>query len=330
MGFRINPSWWPLLGAVSPVLAPLMLLKNSKFKKSTQQALEANKVRIEGQAVISLPELKSLDITVLSEWEKLEGFLADPGVSCLLSTDQGKLLFDVGFGPEKKTMSHNAAKLGVDMADIDALAISHMHPDHMGGLKAARTKTVMLPEELGTPDGKPCFLPEEGAAEGFKVQTVTSPGILSGGIATTGPLARGLFFMGYTEEQALVAHVKDKGLVVFTGCGHPTIEVILEMVKSMAGDIPIYAIGGGLHFPVTKGRGFYAGIQMQMLIGTGKPPWERIIDDDLTRTIEFINRAGPVKVLLSAHDSCDHALKRFDEELNADVTILKAGATYNI
>jgi 7,8-dihydropterin-6-yl-methyl-4-(beta-D-ribofuranosyl)aminobenzene 5'-phosphate synthase len=132
---------------------------------------------------------------------------------------------------------------------------------------------------------------------------------------------------GFTEEQALLARVKGKGLVVFTGCGHPTIEVVLEMVKRLS-DEPVYAIGGGLHFPVTGGRGNRAGIQFQTIIGTGKPPWQRITDEDLSRTIAAINKAGPKSVHLSGHDTCDHSLHRMKAELDAETGVLEAGATY--
>jgi metal-dependent hydrolase (beta-lactamase superfamily II) len=42
---------------------------------------------------------------------------------------------------------------------------------------------------------------------------------------------------GYTEEQALLARVKDRGLVVFTGCGHPTIEVVLGMFGRLSDEL---------------------------------------------------------------------------------------------
>ncbi|RJQ55994.1 MAG: hypothetical protein C4521_01360 [Actinobacteria bacterium] len=45
------------------------------------------------------------------------------------------------------------------------------------------------------------------------------PRLLEAGVATTGRLARSLFMFGLTEQQALVANVKDKGLVLLTGCG---------------------------------------------------------------------------------------------------------------
>ncbi len=124
-----------------------------------------------------------------------------------------------------------------------------------------------------------------------------------------------------------MAHLRDKGLVVITGCGHPTVELILEMVHCLS-DEPIYAIAGGIHFPVTKSRSQRRGIQVQMFFGTGKPPWQRISDSDLSRTIDHINETGPMKVLLSAHDTCDHALGRLQKELKADTTVLEAGAGY--
>lgn len=122
--------------------------------------------------------------------------------------------------------------------------------------------------------------------------------------------------------------LKGKGLVIFTGCGHPTIEVILRMIKKISND-PIYAIGGGLHFPLKKGRGNYAGIQFQMLIGTGKKPWEEISIEDLTRTITTINESGAKKVFLSLHDTSDKALNILENELKAEIHILTAGETYS-
>jgi 7,8-dihydropterin-6-yl-methyl-4-(beta-D-ribofuranosyl)aminobenzene 5'-phosphate synthase len=135
--------------------------------------------------------------------------------------------------------------------------------------------------------------------------------------------------LGFTEEQALLARLKDKGLVVITGCGHPTIEIVLEMVERLSKD-PLYAVGGGLHFPVTGGRGNRAGIQLQTILGTGKPPWQRITDEDLSKTISAINSAGPNRVFLSGHDTCDHALERMTRELNAETDVLVAGATYRV
>ncbi|MDM8539360.1 MBL fold metallo-hydrolase [Desulfobacterales bacterium HSG17] len=66
------------------------------------------------------------------------GFRGDAAVCYLFRTDQGSLLFDVGFGPESKALAHNATKMEITWEQIDALAIFHFHADHMGGLKAHR------------------------------------------------------------------------------------------------------------------------------------------------------------------------------------------------
>ena len=327
MSFRVSPLWWPFLGAASPIIIPFLIAKNRRFKKNLKHAVELNKNRIRRAEPFDLPELNFLELTVLVEEKTEKGFLGDAGVSYLFRTDQGSLLYDVGFGPERPTLAHNASKMEIKLDQIDSLAISHLHPDHMGGLKASRSKYVALPKELGIPKGQPCFLPDKAEAEGFKCELIDRPRLLTGGIATTGPLARSLFFFGLTEEQTLIAHLKGKGLVIFTGCGHPTIELIVQMVSRLSKE-PIYIIGGGLHFPVTGGRGNHAGIQFQTFIGTGKPVWQRITDNDLSSTITALNKFNPSKVFLSGHDSCDHSLTRMGHELKAETEVLKAGATY--
>jgi 7,8-dihydropterin-6-yl-methyl-4-(beta-D-ribofuranosyl)aminobenzene 5'-phosphate synthase len=99
------------------------------------------------------------------------------------------------------------------------------------------------------------------------------------------------------------------------------------MVKRLS-DEPIYAVGGGLHFPITDSPLSKAGLKMQMIWGTGKPPWKRLSDEDLTRTIDHLNAVSPKHVFLSAHDTCDYAIERFNNELKSEVEVLKAGATY--
>lgn len=329
MTIRMSPLWWPVLAVASPVLVPLMLYRNRVFAENRVKAEKLNRGRIAGAGRLALPPLDSLEITVLSEFKTREGFLGEPGVSYLVRTPEGTLLFDVGFGPQNRTLAHNAAKLGVRLEQVDAVAISHLHLDHMGGMMAARSKRLAVPAELGSAKGKPCYLPDAANAEGFTAEIVANPRMLAAGLGTTGPLARSLFFLGLCEEQALVAHVRNRGLVVITGCGHPTIEVILEMVRRLS-DEPLYAIAGGLHFPVTQSRFQRHGIQWQMFLGTGRPPWQRIDDEDLSRTVDRIKQAGPTKVLLSAHDTCDHALERMCKELGAEATVLEAGGTYRI
>jgi len=329
MSFRVSPAWWPVLVLASPVIVPWLLIRNHRFGEERTGVAHLNRERIGRAEPLEMPELDFLDMTVLVESKAEQGFMGDAGVSYLFKTELGSMLYDVGFGPARPALTHNAAKLGFDLNQVDALAISHLHADHIGGIQAQRSRQVTVPDELMPAEPKPCFLPEKAEARGFNVELVGGPRLLSAGIASTGPLARSLFILGYMEEQALLARVKDKGLVVFTGCGHPTIETILEMARHLS-DEPLYAVGGGLHLPVTGGRGNRAGIQFQTIMGTGKPPWERVTDEDLSRTIATINAAGAKKVYLSGHDSCDHSLERMKRELKGEVEVLRAGRMLQI
>ncbi len=329
MSFRISPAWWPGLVLASPLVVPWLYRKNVRFRENREQAWKANREKISETDAMDLPALDFFELTAVVEWSAEEGFVGDAGVSYLIRTDQGTVLFDVGFGPERPAFRYNAERLGFDADGIDALVISHLHCDHMGGMGAQRARRITLPAGMVPASPRPCFLPDRAAAPGFLPRIVKKPELLPAGIATTGPLARSLFFFGYTNEQALVARIKDKGLVVVTGCGHPTIEVILEMVHRMSNE-PVSAVAGGLHFPVTDGRGNRLGIRFQTVIGTGKPPWRRIGDRDLDRTISALNRTAPEQVLLSAHDTCGHALGRMENELAADTCIVTAGRAYRI
>lgn len=328
MALRVSPRAWPLLALSSPILLPKLIRRNAQFKRNRELVEQMNRQRLEAAGPIELPELETLELTVLVEQRAAVGFRTDPAVAYLVATDCGRLLFDVGFGPDSPTLGHNAERLGIDFATVDAVAISHLHMDHMGGMAAFRAGEVRLPRELGQLQGKPCFLPAAADSAQLHTEVVETPRQLTAGIGTTGPLARSLFFLGLCQEQALLARVKDKGIVVLTGCGHPTLELILQMVRRLTND-PLHAIVGGLHFPVTESRSQRRGVQVQMFFGTGKPPWRRIGDTDLSRTIEQINAARPAKVALSAHDTCDHALGRLAAELHCETEVLQAGETYS-
>lgn len=326
--FRFSPAWWPFLALIAPVGVPAMLLNSWRAAPRTAMARKVNQDAISHANALDLPELSFLEITPLVEWFTAPGFRRDSGVSYHIRTDAGEVLLDVGYGPTTPTLLKNAAALGFDPDRLDALVISHLHADHMGGVNAQKTRTVSVPNPLQPMAPIPCYLPEEATAPGFLPHVVTEPMLLPAGLGTTGPMERNLWFFGQVEEQALVARVKGKGTVLITGCGHPGIAPLLAMTGQLAPG-PMAALCGGLHYPVTDGRGNMAGIRLQTFIGTGKPPWKRLTFADLDRAIDKIAEKECRQVLLSGHDSCDGAIARMTERLS-DVAVLKAGETVRI
>jgi 7,8-dihydropterin-6-yl-methyl-4-(beta-D-ribofuranosyl)aminobenzene 5'-phosphate synthase len=329
MQWRISPLLWPILAITGPLWVPFLLIRYQGFKKDRTRAVEQNRLRIDAARALDIPTVEEIELTVLSEWRARDGFRGEPGVSYHFRTNLGSVLYDVAFGDESGVVAHNANRLGITAEDVDAVVISHLHDDHTGGARAFRSRELGYPAALRRSELVPCFLPAEFRADGFEVEVVSQPRLLTEGSASTGPLARRLFFLGWVEEQAVVIRLQGKGVVVFSGCGHPTLPVILEMVTRMTSD-PIYAIGGGLHLPLTQGRVGSLGIDLQTILGTGKPPWKRTTQEDIDVIARTIRDANPQRVFLSAHDSCDEALSRLAGAVDCDVDVLEAGGVYRL
>ena len=49
------------------------------------------------------------------------------------------------------------------------------------------------------------------------------------------------------DEQALIVNVRDRGLVVITGCGHAGVVNIARYARRLTGGQPLYALLGGFH-----------------------------------------------------------------------------------
>ncbi|MCK5784838.1 MAG: MBL fold metallo-hydrolase, partial [Desulfobacterales bacterium] len=76
-----------------------------------------------------------MQITILYDntvWDK--NLVSDWGFSCLVESNNQKILFDTGAKAE--ILVGNMKKLGLDPLEIDSVFISHDHWDHTGGLSA--------------------------------------------------------------------------------------------------------------------------------------------------------------------------------------------------
>ncbi|MDY6905969.1 MAG: MBL fold metallo-hydrolase [Thermodesulfobacteriota bacterium] len=255
----------------------------------------------------------------------------EAGVSYLIKTDAATILMDVGLnksGAHPSPMLHNMQALGISASDIDALFISHLHLDHVGGLAEQKNSEFSLSRGNVPLKEIPAYTPVPMSPSRWNpgpcVIVNTTPTVLYPGIADIGVIPRNLFLMGYTLEHSLAVNVAQKGIVLIIGCGHQTIEKIIQRAKELF-DEPIYGIIGGLHFPVKSGRIMFGPVNIQKLVGSDRPPWRGLNEKDVDRAIDAIKQINPAFIALSPHDSCDWSLDRFRTAFGDKYHDLKVG-----
>jgi 7,8-dihydropterin-6-yl-methyl-4-(beta-D-ribofuranosyl)aminobenzene 5'-phosphate synthase len=255
--------------------------------------------------------VESLTLLPLVDWYTAGGDLkSEAGVSYLVRADDTTILFDTGENLHRENPSplmHNMERLGVDAADVDAVVISHLHIDHVGGAKNVRHRTFGItngPDRLGR---VPAYVPVGMSHPRANCILSEEPKRVAPGVVTTGTIPRQLFFLGWTPEQALAVNVSHRGIVLVVGCGHQTLERIIDRAEELF-DEPIYGVVGGLHYPVTDSRMKIAKIPVQRLLGTGKPPWRPITRGEVEAAASYLDQRNPKLVSLSAHDSCDWSI----------------------
>jgi 7,8-dihydropterin-6-yl-methyl-4-(beta-D-ribofuranosyl)aminobenzene 5'-phosphate synthase len=213
------------------------------------------------------------------------GLLAEHGFSALVTVHRAgrstTLLFDTGLSPD--AMVTNAERLGIGFDDLHSVVLSHGHFDHAGGLAglAGRRGVRALPmvvhpnawtrRRLAVPGRDPDELPTLSrralAGEGYEVVERREPSLLlEGSVLITGEVDRTTDFergmppphqawtgTGWVhdplviDDQALVVHVRGRGLVVLTGCGHAGVVNIVRHAQRLTGVGELHALVGGLH-----------------------------------------------------------------------------------
>jgi 7,8-dihydropterin-6-yl-methyl-4-(beta-D-ribofuranosyl)aminobenzene 5'-phosphate synthase len=206
-------------------------------------------------------------------------------VTAHFENEEHSVLFDAG--PDPATLERNSKFIGFDFGTVEAVVLSHGHFDHSEGLiKAADMireqigrKSIPLHVHPGAfvkradvlADGE--ILPlqvvpstEDLEAAGFEViKSEKQEEILSGTFYLSGEIPRRSFEKGLEnqvrqsdagewepdplvmEERFMAAHVKNKGLVIFTGCSHAGVINICTHARERFPDIPLYALIGGFH-----------------------------------------------------------------------------------
>jgi 7,8-dihydropterin-6-yl-methyl-4-(beta-D-ribofuranosyl)aminobenzene 5'-phosphate synthase len=271
-----------------------------------------------------------------------DALIAEPGFSALVRVQRGErersLLFDTGVSPTG--MVENMRRLGIDAADIEVLVLSHGHWDHVTGIEGlvgelgrAGLPVVIHPEfwarrRIRFPGLEPAELPSTSRAAledmGFAIVEQRRPSfLLDGAVLITGEVDRTTAFetgfQGHEalrdrewapdplilDDQALVVRLRDRGLVVLSGCGHAGIINTVRYVRRLTGTNEVAAVIGGFHL--------------------SGPMFERIIDP----TVEAFAELSP-SLLMPAHCTGWKAVHRLASRFPDAFVMAAVGTTVSL
>ena len=223
----------------------------------------------------AMAQTPPVDAPQFEQGETVPGLVAEHGFAALVTTRRGNethtLLFDTGVSPNG--LGDNLERLGIDSGAIEAVVLSHGHFDHAGGFPglARLRRRQGLPITLhplvwtrrrvafpGRPEWQlPVLSRRSLESEGFQVIERRQPSLLlGGGVLITGEVDRTTDFetgMPFHEshgehgwepdplildDQALIVHVRNRGLVVLTGCGHAGAVNICHYARRLTGVLP--------------------------------------------------------------------------------------------
>lgn len=219
--------------------------------------------------------------------EVRKSVLAEHGFSAVvraMAKDRTRtMLFDCGFS--EIGAAFNAKTLGAPMGEIEAIALSHGHSDHIGGFRELvgmigrpgielvvhpgafkSNRYVKFGEGLKSPF--PRFTREMAEEAGTRVFEAKEPRLMLGGdVLFLGEIRRRTDFEkgmpnAYYEKDgvetkdvieddtSLVMNLKGKGLIVLSGCAHSGIINTVASAREAAGVDAVHAIMGGFHLNV--------------------------------------------------------------------------------
>jgi 7,8-dihydropterin-6-yl-methyl-4-(beta-D-ribofuranosyl)aminobenzene 5'-phosphate synthase len=205
-------------------------------------------------------------------------------------SNEGKsssFLFDTGGSSEAVIV--NAERMGLDLSEVECIVLSHGHYDHFGGLRSALKAVnranlpIIVHEDMfetrgvadsdGTIRKYPQFPTEKQLSSAQLVRTKQPSLIIDGTVLITGEIRRRIPFENglphhrvqvngrwqpdpwIWDDRAIVINVKEKGLLVVSGCAHAGIINTTIYAQQLTGLADVHAIMGGFHLAGKEGEG---------------------------------------------------------------------------
>jgi 7,8-dihydropterin-6-yl-methyl-4-(beta-D-ribofuranosyl)aminobenzene 5'-phosphate synthase len=210
--------------------------------------------------------------------------LAENGIALLIEVELrgrvSRILLDAGL--TSGVVLHNAALLGIDLAEVDHVVLSHGHPDHFGGIDGVLraighpVPVVVHPEAfdpryINHPSGDIMrfinlnLTKDSLEAAGGRLVLNRAPLTIAPGVMVSGPIRRTVDFEEdkprgrvvvrdgevipdpIGDYQSLIIHLRGSGLIVLDMCGHAGVINSLLHAREISGVEQIYALMGGFH-----------------------------------------------------------------------------------
>jgi len=172
---------------------------------TVRQALANREIEAEWGA--ALPDATTSRLEIIPLYEEAstsEEFVIGHGVSYLIRTDSATLLLDVGNNPDQLSVApfvQNMQALGISPEEIDAILISHPHPDHVGGVEAWKQDSISFDGFSNEQVDLPIYVPSPMKNQGVILDP--EPVLLSPDMSTTGIISYSAIAFYWIQDGSL-------------------------------------------------------------------------------------------------------------------------------